>query len=385
MRDKDPHNSKKKHMIPQQSYLSYDLIIEEILTRLSVKAVVRFKSVSKQWYTTLSSSDFANAHLTKSPFSHPTASVNTLFIMDCASCYVFSYDDDQISCNFEDNLVEHDPEFPVEKDDLELTGSCNGLICLTSPSGECFILWNPATRNLNKYAPHGYIKRFDNASDVYVASGFGYASSVDDYKYVGILTAYQEDAISDCIVCIFSLRENKWRKIDFGNDHLSIFGQAMLVSEKLYWYAHSEEAGDLLISFDLGVERFDVINNMDLDKSDLLGVKSGCLAMLNCDEYSDFLLHILEPPAIVKSIDLPKGLILDEDSEMIGFTKTGKFFVTGPSSHKVRGFNRTLGIVDTCTRPMKYKMLLRFHEVIEISRYVPSLISPFPIEEPWEG
>ncbi|XP_074284054.1 F-box/kelch-repeat protein At2g43270-like [Silene latifolia] len=322
MGDKDPHNSKKKHMIPQQSYLHNDLIIEEIFTKLPVKSVLRFKSVSKQWYSTLSSSDFANAHLIKSPFSHPSAPVNTLFIMDGTSCYVFSYDDDQIFCNFEDNLIELNLGFSVEEDNLELTGSCNGLICLTSPSAEYFILWNPATRNLDKYGPHGYIKCFVNASDVYVASGFGYASSIDDYKHVGILTAYQEDAISDCIVCIFSLRENKWRKIDFGNDHLSIFGQAMLVSEKLYWYAYSEEAGDLLLSFDLGVERFDVIYNMDLDRSDVLGVMSGCLSIIYCDELSD-LMDILEPPAIVKSIDLPKGLILDEDSKMTGFTKTG--------------------------------------------------------------
>ncbi|XP_074284554.1 uncharacterized protein LOC141609388 [Silene latifolia] len=56
-----------------------------------------------------------------------------------------------------------------------------------------------------------------------------------------------------------------------------------------------------------------------------------------------------------------------------------------PLGYKATGFNRTLGIVDTNTRPMKYTMLLRFHEVIEISRYVPTLISPFPIEEPSEG
>ncbi|XP_074284071.1 F-box/kelch-repeat protein At3g23880-like [Silene latifolia] len=380
MGDKDPHNSKKKHTIPQQSYLHDDLIIEEILTRLPVKSVLRFKWVSKQWYSTLSSSDFANAHLIKSPFSHPSAPVNTLFIMDFTSFYVFSYDDDQISGNFKDNLVKLDPGFSVEKDTLELTGSCNGLVCLTSASAQYFILWNPATRNLKKYGPHGYSKHFDKANYVYVASGFGYASSIDDYKYVGILIAYQKNKISDCIVCIFSLKENKWRKIDFGNDHISVFGQALLVNEKLYWYAYSEEVGDLLLSFDLGVERFDVIYNMDLDKSDMLGVMSGCLSIIYCESQFSDVMHILEPPAIVKSIYLPEELNLDEDSEMIGFTKTGKFFVTGPLGYKAKGFNRTLGIVDTSTRPMKYTMLLRFNKLIEISRYVPSLLSPFPIE-----
>ncbi|XP_074284067.1 F-box/kelch-repeat protein At3g23880-like [Silene latifolia] len=227
MGDKYPITAKKKQAVLQQSYHFDDLIIEEILIRLPIKSVLRFKSVSKQWYSTLSSSDFANAHLKRSPFSHPSAPVTTLFIMGHMSCYVFSYDDDQISSNFEDNLVKLDVEFSVEKDHVELTGCCNGLICLTHVSDKTFILWNPATRKLHKYASHRYLKLlFDKAIKVYTAHGFGYLSSVDDYKYVIILTVYQGNAISD-IVCIFSLRENRWRKIDFGNHHLLLSGQAV--------------------------------------------------------------------------------------------------------------------------------------------------------------
>ncbi|XP_074281647.1 F-box/kelch-repeat protein At3g23880-like [Silene latifolia] len=374
------------------SYLSDDLIIEEILTRLPIKSILRFKSVSKQWYSTLSSSDFANAHLIKSPFSHPSAPVNTLFITSGKNHYLFSYDDDddQISGNFEDNLVKLDVDFGVEKDHLRLTGCCNGLVCLTPASYEYFIIWNPATRMLHKYPSHGYFKRPDEANHVSITCGFGYASSVDDYKCVVILSVYQGITVTSNIVHVFSMRENRWRKIDFFHDPPVFCSPSVLVRGKLYWSAYStEQDGYLLVSFDLAVERFDVIN-IDWDESDFLGVMRGCLSKCKYSETftGDKLLHIMEPPVIVKSIGLPKGLKLDPFSQMIGFTKTDKFFVTGPFSDETGYFpsRRTLGIVDTCMEPMQYRMLLRFNdELITIVRYVPSLVLPFPIEKPSEA
>ncbi|XP_074284025.1 F-box/kelch-repeat protein At3g23880-like [Silene latifolia] len=378
---------KKKQL---HSYISDDLIIQEILTRLPIKSILRFKSVSKQWYSTLSSSDFANAHLMKSPFSHPSAPVNSLFIMDHYNCcYLFSYDDDdQISGNFEDNLVKLDVDFGVGKDRLRLTGCCNGLVCLTPAWNEYFIIWNPATRKLHKYPSHGYFTRPYEADRVSITCGFGYASSVDDYKFVGILSVVQGSTTSN-IVHVFSMRENRWRNIEFGHDPLFILNLGVFVTDKLYWSTYpSKQAGYLLVRFDLAVERFDVIN-IDQHKSDFFGVMRGCLSKCNYSEAftGDRVLHIMEPPIIVKSIVLPKRLKLDCFSQMIGFTKTDKFFVTGSFSDETNGFRtgRTLGIVDTCTKPMQYKVLLRFNKLIKIVRYVQSLVSPFPIEKPSEA
>ncbi|XP_074281096.1 uncharacterized protein LOC141606027 isoform X3 [Silene latifolia] len=247
--------------------------------------------------------------------------------MDLKNCYLFSYDDDddddQISGNFKDNLVKLDLDFDIQEDDLELTGSCNGLISLGSmfnlnpASNEYFIIWNPATRKLCKYASFGYLEPFNNEHCFFVAPGFGYVSSIDDYKYVRILT----------------------------------------------------------VLWDIGGGDYD-------------GVMGGCLSKCNCDKTfaGDKVMRILESPAIVKSIGLPKGLRLDTKSEMIGFTRTGKFFVTGPFNDEPRDFHiRTLGIVDTRTKPMQYTMLLRFDHFFRMARYVPSLVSPIPIEEPSEA
>ncbi|XP_074283634.1 F-box/kelch-repeat protein At3g23880-like [Silene latifolia] len=370
--------SKKKHVIPQQTYLTDDLIIEEILTRLPIKSILQFKSVSKHWCSTLSSSHFANAHLIKSGLSRPSAPVDTLFIHYRNKNYLFSYDDDddhdddQVLGNFKDKVVKLDVDFG-KKEYLRLTGCCNGLICLTELSNKYFVLWNPATRMLHKYESYGYLKRFDELKRPIVCSGFGYSSAIDDYKYVRI---FKEHLGSVNIVHIFSLRENKWREIEFGHDPLLLYRHAVPVNEKLYWAANCSKAGDLVVSFDLGNERFDIIKINWLE-TEVLGVMGGHLS--KCSYRGDKIMHILQPTSVLKSICLPKGLRLDSFSQMVGFTKADKIFVTGSSCDDVGSGSRILGLVDTCTKPMKYTALLRFDMLLNIARYFPSLVSPIPM------
>ncbi|XP_074281097.1 F-box/kelch-repeat protein At3g23880-like [Silene latifolia] len=366
----------------QQSCLIDDLIFQEIIARLPIKYILRCMSVSKQWYSTISSSDFANAHLAKSPFAHPSAPVNSLFIHYRHKSYLFSYDDhdddDSVSGSFKDNLVKLDFG---KKQYLSLTGCCNGLICLTSISDKYFVLWNPATRKRKTYESDGYLKLSDELSRpyVHVSSGFGYASAVDDYKYVQILTLGWESGQGSSIAHIFSLRENKWREIDFGHDLLVTYRLAVPLNDKLYWAPNNSQARDLIVSFDLESERFDIIK-MNLVETDVLGVMGGRLS--KCNYTGDKIMHILEPPSILKSVCLPKGLCLDMLSEMVGFTKADKFFVTVPSNGDENSTCRTLGFVDTSTEPMRYKSLWKFDMTLQIARYFPSVVSPFPMGEP---
>ncbi|XP_074281054.1 F-box protein CPR1-like [Silene latifolia] len=374
MGDQDS-NSEKKQFVEQQSYLSDDLIIQEILTRLPVKSILRFKSVSKQWYSTLSSSDFANAHLMKSPLAYHSAPVNTLFIIDLNKCcYLFSYEDD-LSGNFEDYLVRLDPEFDFVKNSLQLTGSCNGLVCLNPISDEYFILWNPSTRKIHKYETDVHLRRIESIDDYkfirHVICGFWYASFVDDYKFIRILKRTLGTDDTNYIVHIFSLRENKWTRFDFdfGRDFLAT-GHAILTNDRLYWPAFARPGGHIILSFDLVAERFDVVKLEYRYDS----------GSANKD---DKLMHIYEShEVILTSIDFPKGLGLGMASQMIGFTRTGKCFVTGTITDGVSDYeNRMLGVVDTGTKIMQYTTLLRFDMMIGIAGYFPSLVSPFPIKE----
>ncbi|XP_074283632.1 F-box/kelch-repeat protein At3g23880-like [Silene latifolia] len=392
MGDKEPNNAIKKQVIEQQSYLFDDLITEEILTRLPIKSILQCKSVSKHWYSTLSSSKFANAHVKKSPFSHLSAPVNTLFIKNRKNYYLFSYDDDddddddEISGSFEDNLVKLEVFGVENEDNLKLIGCCNGLICLAPVSCEYFILWNPATRKVHKYDSDGYLERFKMPFCPFVISGFGYASSIDDYKYVRILNMFWGDEIHGrgiIAVHVFSLREKRWRKIDFDIDIYVFYGdgQGILINETLYWASCCFKCGDVIVSFDLGTEKF-AIFRYPSSEFFMLGALGECLCKFVCDGSMD----ILKPPTIITSVSLPEDLSLDWSSEMIGYTRTGKIFVTGRFSKSHDELqdgpidrSRILALVDSDTESTKYTMLLRFEESINIARYFPSLVSPFPI------
>ncbi|XP_074283752.1 F-box/kelch-repeat protein At3g23880-like [Silene latifolia] len=379
MEDKQPKNAMTK-----QSHLPNDLIIQEILTRLPVKSILRFKAVSKQWYSTLSSSNFANAHLVKSPFSHPSAAVNTLFIKCGKNCYLFSYDDTQISVNFEDNLVKLDVEFGVENENnLYLTGCCNGLICLTSISCEYFILWNPATRKVHKYESDGYLERFEIPFCPCIFNGFGYASSIDDFKYIRILCMLWGDETGIIAVHVFSLKEQRWRKIDFDIDIYVLYavGQGVLINDKLYWAGCCLQVGNVIVSFDLGTEKFAMFQYPS-SQIYMLGGLGECL----CKFANDKSMDILKPPMVMNSISLPEDLCLHLSSEMIGYTRTGNFFVTGCFSESDDELqadgsiqqSNILALVGSGTESTQYTLLLNFEESINIARYFPSLVSPSP-------
>ncbi|XP_074284063.1 F-box/kelch-repeat protein At3g23880-like [Silene latifolia] len=393
MGDKQPTNTKEKQVsYHQQSFLSDDFIIDEILTRLPVKSILRFKSVSKQWYSTLSSSKFATFHLMKFPLFHPSAPVNTLFIESDNNFYLFSDDDDddddQIPCKLEDKLVKLEVDFDVENN-LNLTGCCNGLVCLSQHKGEYFLLWNPATRKLHKYLSDGYLK---SLGGYYIAHGFGYASSDDDYKYVRILTRVLGRGLDSNIIHIFSLAKNKWRKIEF--DHVFFpYGKPMLLDEKLYWVSLIEHVGSVIVCFDLGIEKFDIIKLNMLTGFAYLVAMEGRLSDFKYDgTYSSDELKLIQIQGtsitIEKSIDLSKEMRLDGESQMIGYTKTGSFFVAGNSQdvdidvvEERRLWRKRLWLVDTSMKPMQCTTLLNGDRPINIARYVPSLVSPFPIEE----
>ncbi|XP_074283787.1 F-box/kelch-repeat protein At3g23880-like [Silene latifolia] len=221
--------------------------------------------------------------------------------------YLFSYDDDddQNPRNLEDNLVKLDVDFGVN-DDLKLIGCCNGLVCLSRPFSDYFILWNPATRKLHKYSSYEYLERSHD-----VAHGFGYVSSVDDYKYVRILTLGWESGQDSNIAQIFSLRESKWRKIEFDHDFVvRPYGKPVLLDEKLYWASYIKHVGSVIVCFDLGLEKSDIIK-LNVADSVYLGVMRVhlCVSKYDSTDRGDNESKIIQMPGsstIEESIDLPK-------------------------------------------------------------------------------
>ncbi|CAN0927529.1 F-box/kelch-repeat protein At3g23880, partial [Linum grandiflorum] len=184
------------HQLPSSSssatvQLPTDTIIE-ILTRLTVKPLLRFKSVSKSFKTLISSTEFVKRHL-----KHlKSSSNNNLILVSSPSKLRYS------SCSLQ-SLYEIPPHprfadldrspFLIDsgRKPYWLVGSCDGLICVAFTK-RSLALWNPST---GAYSTLPQLDDDDKQSKrCYPVFRFGYDSLADDYKVVFISCYPNKDA-----------------------------------------------------------------------------------------------------------------------------------------------------------------------------------------------
>ncbi|XP_034199602.1 F-box/kelch-repeat protein At3g23880-like [Prunus dulcis] len=157
-------------------------LIFDILLQLQLKDLIRYTCVSKAWHAFIHNQDFIKAHLKRSIKTNSTRTI----LLEAPPSYLFSlpFDNDEtlgtatiIGC-----LIQS--KGPV-KYTTGIVGYANGLVCIQIHNyidGD-IALWNPSIQKLKKiplitHEPHA------QPSPKY---GFGYDSTNDDYKLVGII------------------------------------------------------------------------------------------------------------------------------------------------------------------------------------------------------
>lgn len=177
-------------------------IIIEVLLRLPVKSLVKFRCVCKQWLSLISSPQFAKNHLKRKGEHYR-------LVFGCVNeddVFIRSINlDSFIQCKNSVNAP-GDSHFWTE---FRMTGSCNGLICLLVGSSGVF-LWNPSIGKSKALPPSGSECR--NYFNI-VTYGFGYDELNDDYKVVEAFGFMDDASGSSVKFNIFSLRTNSWRQI----------------------------------------------------------------------------------------------------------------------------------------------------------------------------
>ncbi|PHT85374.1 hypothetical protein T459_07480 [Capsicum annuum] len=153
-------------------------LITEILVRLPVKSLLKFKSVSKSWLALILSPDFIKNHLNLSANNkdntyHRIILSNSHPPRDPKVCPLRSLLDG-------DFVTEaYDFDYPMKNTTscFWTVGSVNGLICLEVVDiGLC--IWNPTIRKYKTLADHGTELNDDDTCSY----GFGYDEVHDDYK-----------------------------------------------------------------------------------------------------------------------------------------------------------------------------------------------------------
>ncbi|KAK9911037.1 hypothetical protein M0R45_034963 [Rubus argutus] len=185
------------------SVADHEGILDEILARLPVKSLMRFRCVCKSWRALISQPYFATKH-----FNYAGRGITE----NCSRLLMSTSPFESIDYEALKDLSDGDAHLAIKKLDFQVmfpdssvkttVGSCNGLICLEIDQ-EDVVLWNPCTRDY-KVLPKPTIRC---TSQFY---GFGYDSSTDIYKimrgYSYRVLDYEETGVQ-----VFSLKTGSWR------------------------------------------------------------------------------------------------------------------------------------------------------------------------------
>ncbi|KAK9267581.1 hypothetical protein L1049_010009 [Liquidambar formosana] len=221
-------------------------IISDILSRLPVKTLLRFKCASKPWCGLIDGPDFIKMHFKRST-EHNT---NLSLILTDDSLYSVDFDTLDYAVELDD------PAHPR----TEIVGSCNGLLCLGNAVSGSASIWNPSTRKHHNL-PVSTIQTHPGCICEFFIYGFGYDYAHDDYKLVKIIQLF--DSVESQV------------QVEFG----------ILASGALHWVVTRWPGLDMkiVVAFDVGLEEYREVpqpeylgENFDMN----LGVLGGFLCIL---------------------------------------------------------------------------------------------------------
>ncbi|PHT96821.1 hypothetical protein BC332_34251 [Capsicum chinense] len=193
-----PNRSKKKKLHKRKVTFEDDTsifpseILLNILTRLPVKSLLRFKSVSKPWNVMISSNEFKKSHRDQSK-----ALGREKLLLQSRNVFEFR--------DLESSLLDfmENQQFPLKKfQRAEVWCLCDGLVLLRNPRAyKNYVLWNPSTREYRAIScPDNHLNYNEEPRRVR-ACGLCYDSSVGDYKVI---------LIYDLFYAVYSLIRDSW-------------------------------------------------------------------------------------------------------------------------------------------------------------------------------
>lgn len=116
-------------------------IVMEILARVPVKGLIRFRCVCKSWRLLFQDERFTRQHMTYAPSR----------ILSCGSkSYSFIYENGKPETIIAQEEVDLSSGDKILFEETKVIGHCDVLFCLHLQDRSC-VVWNPALRELRKY------------------------------------------------------------------------------------------------------------------------------------------------------------------------------------------------------------------------------------------
>ncbi|KAJ4824687.1 hypothetical protein Tsubulata_015033 [Turnera subulata] len=285
-------------------------MVEEILLRLPVESLLRFKSASRHWLGLISSSRFATAHHRR----HSTNPKNCLLFYAMKKCKRCHQEEDWARSSDETGpgvtlISEEEEGVGIRAVDMDLpplritsnygkekgktiVGCAMGLVCIRSDrEGMENYLWNPATRQYRRlptplFAPPVSGKHSD--SDAIL--GFGCTVNEDDCKLLRIVPTYTKYGLfwwaSIAKAEVFSLTSGCWTEVVHRDvvceryKEFTVTDGYVVLKGVLYRLVRSPTASRLIQTFDFEDEVFGSIDTPPRCYADELVVYKESLALL---------------------------------------------------------------------------------------------------------
>ncbi|XP_071705135.1 F-box/kelch-repeat protein At3g06240-like [Rutidosis leptorrhynchoides] len=236
-------------------------IITEILYYLPAKSAGRFRCVSKEWKSLLSSPHFIKTHQIKRNQNH------IISIHTDASLYSLPLNVDNFNEKTVSTKVDLNSRYVKS---VFVHGSCNGLVLVSSVDSQkkyALVLFNPMTRELTEIGLPSY--RYDETDFVrnrFIMIGFGYDSLTDDYK----ITLYFLISLDCMIVHVYSLKSSTWKQVDSCyNYSFDMMIHGVFVDGFIHCFAKRRCDGlRVILGFSLADEKFNEVPSPDIVDDD---------------------------------------------------------------------------------------------------------------------
>ncbi|OMO54830.1 hypothetical protein COLO4_16336 [Corchorus olitorius] len=240
----------------------HDDLLKQILVRLPVKSMFRFKCVAKSWPSLLQNPRFVSQHLIISK-----AKKNKQLFVYCDN-HDDGSEDRVLRLFFEPTHVSSQDLLPQKPQHLRIYRSrftvSDGLVCVYDLFTTRMTLWNPATREF-RILP-GYISRNIRRTEIVrngilPVLGSGWDSSSNDYKVICMWV----DLPSGNQYATYRVSCNSWKALKEEDveclKDLFIYRHGTCVKSVYYWEAIDQNtSAESLLAFHFGDEVFQFID-----------------------------------------------------------------------------------------------------------------------------
>ncbi|KAL7001625.1 hypothetical protein U1Q18_002777 [Sarracenia purpurea var. burkii] len=274
--DDENYHFRHRHRRRHRHHLPEDALIQ-ILVRLPVKSLLRFKCVCHHWYALIQNPSFAHDHLQYQKRNNKGRLLLQHFSKE-TNQYLYSlFPDETLANNSSYHEIDRLPT-PYRFCKYHLVGPCNGLFCLFTIA-DLVILWNPSIREF-RFLPVPHLNS-PFYSFVRRNLGFGLDPLTGNYKVVMIL--YPGSTGPEAMVMVHTIGTDTWRHLESVPNpkaglHKNSLDTRSAVNTYLdgvfYWW------GDALVAFDMMKEVFREISGPDIPESDM-NESYCCLTLYN--------------------------------------------------------------------------------------------------------